>query len=113
MESAAKSEEIQTESEHNEDETVELHSTVMGCSFSDPAEREKVDDISEFCFESDHMALKENKDYHALLRALVLLKTQKIQSIQDIDKLLGARSKAKKDQLHFLENLITRSNTGS
>ena len=51
------------------------------------------------------MALKENKDYHALLRALVLLETQKIQSIQDIDKLLGARSEAKKDPLNFLEKL--------
>ena len=86
-------------------DSTEMPSSVLGCSFSNPVCRDKVDDISEFYFESDHLALKENKDYHALLRTLVILESQKIQSIQDVDKLLQVQSKAKENPLLFLESL--------
>merc|ERR1712130_407555 len=78
-------------------DSLEMPSSVLGCEFSDAACRQKVDDICEFYFESDHLALKENKDYHALLRTLVILESQKIQSIQDIDKLLQVQSRAKEN----------------
>merc|ERR1719445_2477898 len=82
-----------------------MPSSVLGCNFSNPVCRDKVDDISEFYFESDHLALKENKDYHALLRTLVILESQKIQSIQDIDKLLQVQNRAKENPNSFLESL--------
>jgi len=97
--------EINDESRTPRRDSIEMPSSVLGCEFSNPECREKVDDISEFYFESDHLALKENKDYHALLRTLVILESQKIQSIQDIDKLLQVQRKAKENPLSFLESL--------
>ena len=63
--------EINEESDRKETpkhDSIEMPSSVLGCNFSNPVCRDKVDDVSEFYFESDHLALKENKDYHALLR---------------------------------------------
>ena len=41
-----------------------------------------VDGADEFHFESDHLALKENKDYRVLLKTILTLQVQRTQAIQ-------------------------------
>ncbi|KAM0732787.1 ZZ-type zinc finger-containing protein 3 [Formica fusca] len=60
---------------------------------------------SEFFFESDHLALKGNKDYSAFLKTIVILEAQRIQAIKDLDELKSARSKAIKDPISFVAQL--------
>ncbi|KAF7382192.1 ZZ-type zinc finger-containing protein 3 [Vespula maculifrons] len=63
------------------------------------------DEEREFYFESDHLALKGNKNYTALLKTIVILEAQRTQAIEDLDKLLAARSKAMKDPISFVAQL--------
>lgn len=72
-------------------------------------EENKSEDVepSEFYFESDHLALKGNKDYTTLLKTIVILEAQRVQAIEDLDKLLAIRSKALKDR----SNIVRSSNT--
>lgn len=60
---------------------------------------------SEFYFESDHLALKGNKDYTTLLKTIVILEAQRTQAIEDLDKLLAIRSKALKDPISFVAQI--------
>ncbi|XP_015604351.1 ZZ-type zinc finger-containing protein 3 isoform X4 [Cephus cinctus] len=59
----------------------------------------------EYFFESDHLALKGNKDYTALLKTIVILEAQRTQAIVDLDKLLAARCNATKDPISFVAQL--------
>ena len=62
-------------------------SQVLGCRFSASQGRDETDeDVGEFYFESDHLALKGNPDYLALLRTLAVLEGQKVAAVQDIDR---------------------------
>ena len=60
---------------------------------------------SEFYFESDHLALKGNKDYNTVLKTIVILEAQRAQAIEDLDKLLSIRSKALKDPISFVAQI--------
>lgn len=70
-------------------------------------EENKSEDVepSEFYFESDHLALKGNKDYTTLLKTIVILEAQRVQAIEDLDKLLAIRSKALKDPISFVAQI--------
>ena len=47
------------------------------------------DDLSQpFPFETEHVALRGNTDYHKLLSTIALLEAQRTQAIHDVDKLL-------------------------
>lgn len=59
----------------------------------------------EFYFESDHLALKGNKDYCAFLKTIVILAAQRTQAIEDLDKLMSTRVKAIKDPISFVAQL--------
>lgn len=59
----------------------------------------------QFYFESDHLALKGNKDYMALLKAVVTLEAQRTQAIKDLDKLMESREKALQDPISFVAQL--------
>lgn len=59
----------------------------------------------EFFFESDHLALKGNKDYSAFLKTIVILEAQRIQAIKDLDELKSARAKAIKNPISFVAQL--------
>lgn len=59
----------------------------------------------EFFFESDHLALKGNKDYSAFLKTIVILEAQRIQAIKDLDELKSTRAKAIKDPISFVAQL--------
>ncbi|XP_015124990.1 ZZ-type zinc finger-containing protein 3 [Diachasma alloeum] len=63
------------------------------------------DDNNEFYFESDHLALKGNKDYMSLLQTIVMLEAQRTQAIRDLDTLLSFRAKAMKDPISFVSEL--------
>ncbi|KAH0946503.1 hypothetical protein HN011_003237 [Eciton burchellii] len=60
---------------------------------------------NEFYFESDHLALKGNKDYSAFLKTIVILQAQQTQAIEDLDKLMAARAKAMQDPISFVAQL--------
>lgn len=59
----------------------------------------------EFAFESDHLALRGNKDYCNLLKHIVKLEAQKVQALKDIENLGVAQKKALEDPLAFIEKL--------
>jgi ZZ-type zinc finger-containing protein 3 len=60
---------------------------------------------SEFYFESDHLALKGNPDYLALVRVLVSLELKKVEAVSDIDTLLREKAQALSSPLQFAERL--------
>jgi hypothetical protein len=66
---------------------------------------EESDDDGTYCFESDHLALKGNKDYQKLLKALVMLEAQKKQAIKDLDTLMECQKVALRDPIKFVQNL--------
>lgn len=64
-----------------------------------------LDEECEFYFESDHLALKGDKDYSAFLKTIVTLEAQRAQAIRDLDELKTARSKAMEDPIAFVAQL--------
>jgi hypothetical protein len=68
-------------------------------------EKVEMAEESEFYFESDHLALKGNADYLALVRVLVSLELKKIQAVSDIDTLLREKARALASPLQFAERL--------
>lgn len=59
----------------------------------------------EFAFETDHLALRGNKDYCNLLKYIVKLEAQKIKALKDIEDLAEAKRNALDDPLTFIGNL--------
>lgn len=70
-----------------------------------PEEKYTDNEDNEFYFESDHLALKGNKDYMSLLKSIVVLQAQRTQAIADLDKLMDSRAKATKDPISFVAQL--------
>lgn len=62
-------------------------------------------EFNEFYFESDHLALRNNKDYLGLLKTVVTLEALRVKSLEDLDKLIGWRQKALKDPVSFASQL--------
>ncbi|XP_062515907.1 ZZ-type zinc finger-containing protein 3-like isoform X2 [Corticium candelabrum] len=62
-----------------------------------------------FCFESDHLALKNNTDYQKLLQALVCLERQRCQAIQDLEKLYAMQDQALNDPTSFIQQLRNKT----
>ncbi|XP_057290097.1 ZZ-type zinc finger-containing protein 3-like [Hydractinia symbiolongicarpus] len=61
--------------------------------------------LNQFYFESDHLAIKNNKDYHKLLQTLAVLEAQKVQAVKDLEKLNSLKTEALADPLTFVKNL--------
>lgn len=59
----------------------------------------------EFAFETDHLALRGNKDYSNLLKYIVMLEAQKVQALKDIEDLGVAQHKALDDPVQFVHDL--------
>ncbi|XP_034232129.1 ZZ-type zinc finger-containing protein 3 [Thrips palmi] len=55
---------------------------------------EEDDEPDEFFFESDHLALKGNKDYLSLLKTLAILQAQRSRALQDLDTIQSIKQKA-------------------
>lgn len=62
-------------------------------------------DNEELCFESDHLALRGNPDYAAVLRTIAILQAQRIQATKEVDKLSLAEKKALDDPEAFVAKL--------
>lgn len=60
---------------------------------------------NEFYFESDHLALRGDPDYSAVLRTIAILQAQRIQVTKDIDKIAEAERVALADPEEFIGKL--------
>lgn len=79
---------------------------------SQQKDSEDPDDIGEFFFESDHLALRGNADYRNMLKTLAVLEAQRIQVVQDIEKLIAVREQALEDPIRFVERLQKKEDLG-
>ena len=70
------------------------------------------EDLDVFFFESDHVALKGNKDYQNMLRAICLLEAQRTQSVKDMDRLIECERECLSDPIGFVGKLQNRVDPG-
>nr|XP_020824189.1 ZZ-type zinc finger-containing protein 3 isoform X3 [Phascolarctos cinereus] len=68
-----------------------------------PEEDEEEPDV--YYFESDHVALKHNKDYQRLLQTIAVLEAQRTQAVQDLESLGRHQREALKNPIGFVEKL--------
>ncbi|XP_032216662.1 ZZ-type zinc finger-containing protein 3 isoform X3 [Mustela erminea] len=66
---------------------------------------EEDDDPDVYYFESDHVALKHNKDYQRLLQTIAVLEAQRSQAVQDLESLGKHQKEALKNPIGFVEKL--------
>ncbi|XP_036203306.1 ZZ-type zinc finger-containing protein 3 isoform X7 [Myotis myotis] len=66
---------------------------------------EEDDDPDVYYFESDHVALKHNKDYQRLLQTIAVLEAQRSQAVQDLESLSRHQKEALKNPIGFVEKL--------
>ncbi|XP_051051514.1 ZZ-type zinc finger-containing protein 3 isoform X2 [Phodopus roborovskii] len=76
-----------------------------------PAEDED-DDPDVYYFESDHVALKHNKDYQRLLQTIAVLEAQRSQAVQDLESLGKHQREALKNPIGFVEKLQKKADIG-
>ncbi|XP_053326041.1 ZZ-type zinc finger-containing protein 3 [Spea bombifrons] len=65
-----------------------------------------------YYFESDHLALKHNKDYQRLLQTISVLEAQRTQALQDLERLARHQREALADPVGFVEMLQKKINLG-
>uniref|UniRef100_H9H8N6 ZZ-type zinc finger-containing protein 3 n=1 Tax=Monodelphis domestica TaxID=13616 RepID=H9H8N6_MONDO len=68
-----------------------------------PEDDEEEPDV--YYFESDHVALKHNKDYQRLLQTIAVLEAQRTQAVQDLESLGRHQREALKNPIGFVEKL--------
>ncbi|XP_030061268.1 ZZ-type zinc finger-containing protein 3 isoform X2 [Microcaecilia unicolor] len=73
---------------------------------------EEEEDPDVYYFESDHVALKHNKDYQRLLQTIAVLEAQRTQSVQDLECLDRCQRESLKDPVGFVENLQKKVDLG-
>ena len=76
-------------------------------SVSSSADKNETDNElnQDYYFESDHLALRGNKDYYNLLRTVCLLEAQRTVAVKDLDKLVEAEKDALANPVAFVEKL--------
>ncbi|XP_040607522.1 ZZ-type zinc finger-containing protein 3 isoform X2 [Mesocricetus auratus] len=70
------------------------------------------DDPDVYYFESDHVALKHNKDYQRLLQTIAVLEAQRSQAVQDLESLGKHQREALKNPIGFVEKLQKKADIG-
>ncbi|XP_070775061.1 ZZ-type zinc finger-containing protein 3 [Enoplosus armatus] len=75
-------------------------------------EEEEEEEPDVYYFESDHLALKHNKDYQRLLQTIGVLEAQRTQAILDLETLARQQREALTDPISFVEQLQKRVNLG-
>ncbi|XP_060535499.1 ZZ-type zinc finger-containing protein 3 [Cylas formicarius] len=65
-----------------------------------------------FSFETDHLALKGNKDYSEVLKTLVVLTAQREQALKDYKRVAELKAEALRDPLETLERVRKDGNLG-
>ncbi|XP_016048486.2 ZZ-type zinc finger-containing protein 3 isoform X1 [Erinaceus europaeus] len=73
---------------------------------------EEDDDPDVYYFESDHVALKHNKDYQRLLQTIAVLEAQRSQAVQDLESLGRYQREALKNPIGFVEKLQKKADIG-
>ncbi|XP_075413516.1 ZZ-type zinc finger-containing protein 3 isoform X1 [Tenrec ecaudatus] len=73
---------------------------------------EEDDDPDVYYFESDHVALKHNKDYQRLLQTIAVLEAQRSQAVQDLESLGRHQRDALKNPIGFVEKLQKKADIG-
>ncbi|XP_023944446.2 ZZ-type zinc finger-containing protein 3 [Bicyclus anynana] len=58
-----------------------------------------------FAFETDHLAIRGNKDYSEMLKYIIQLETQKTTALQNIEDLCETQNKALEDPVAFVQDL--------
>ncbi|KAG9334078.1 hypothetical protein JZ751_009170 [Albula glossodonta] len=85
--------------------------SVVSASTKEPAaiqaaeEEEDEEEPDVYYFESDHLALKHNKDYQRLLQTISVLEAQRTQAILDLETLARHQREALRDPISFVEKL--------
>lgn len=74
---------------------------------SDDDDNEYNSDNEDFYFESDHLPLRGNSDYRAVLRSIVILEAQRIEVAKHIDKIVQVKQRALRDPEEFLRKLTS------
>uniref|UniRef100_A0A673BF03 ZZ-type zinc finger-containing protein 3 n=1 Tax=Sphaeramia orbicularis TaxID=375764 RepID=A0A673BF03_9TELE len=83
---------------------------VMCSQAAEEEEEEEEPDV--YYFESDHLALKHNKDYQRLLQTIGVLEAQRTQAILDLETLARQQREALESPISFVEQLQKRVNLG-
>ncbi|XP_077133667.1 ZZ-type zinc finger-containing protein 3 [Ranitomeya variabilis] len=76
-----------------------------------PAEEED-EEPDVYYFESDHVALKHNKDYQRLLQTISVLEAQRSQAVLDMERLSQHQRDAVTDPIGFVEKLQEKVDVG-
>uniref|UniRef100_A0A674MFQ2 ZZ-type zinc finger-containing protein 3 n=1 Tax=Takifugu rubripes TaxID=31033 RepID=A0A674MFQ2_TAKRU len=76
------------------------------------AAKEEEEEPDVYFFESDHLALKHNKDYQRLLQTISVLEAQRTQAILDLETLACHQREALDDPIKFVEQLQEQVNLG-
>ncbi|XP_076828577.1 LOW QUALITY PROTEIN: ZZ-type zinc finger-containing protein 3 [Brachyhypopomus gauderio] len=75
-------------------------------------EDEEEEDPDVYYFESDHLALKHNKDYQRLLQTISVLEAQRTQAILDLETLARHQKQALANPITFVDHLQKRVELG-
>uniref|UniRef100_A0A8C5EZR8 ZZ-type zinc finger-containing protein 3 n=1 Tax=Gouania willdenowi TaxID=441366 RepID=A0A8C5EZR8_GOUWI len=75
-------------------------------------DEEEEDEPDVYYFESDHLALKHNKDYQRLLQTIGVLEAQRTQAIVDLEMLTSHQKDALSDPISFVEQLQKQVSVG-
>ncbi|XP_067845962.1 ZZ-type zinc finger-containing protein 3 [Heptranchias perlo] len=81
-------------------------------SNSQQSREEEEEEPDVYYFESDHVALKHNKDYQRLLQTIAVLEAQRAQAIQDLECLSKHQKEGLKEPITFVENLQQKVDMG-
>ncbi|KAK7944880.1 hypothetical protein WMY93_000608 [Mugilogobius chulae] len=84
--------------------------TTAAAAEEEEDEEEEEPDV--YFFESDHLALKHNKDYQRLLQTIGVLEAQRTQAILDLEALSRHQRDALHDPVSFVEQLQKQVNLG-
>ncbi|KAK2822713.1 hypothetical protein Q5P01_022778 [Channa striata] len=95
---------------HVDGKEVESHNELTQSQAAEEEEEEEEPDV--YYFESDHLALKHNKDYQRLLQTIGVLEAQRTQAILDLETLVCHQREALTDPIDFVEKLQKRVNLG-
>ncbi|XP_015926206.2 ZZ-type zinc finger-containing protein 3 [Parasteatoda tepidariorum] len=77
----------------------------LNCENEEVTSDTNSNNLDEFCFETDHLALKANNDYKNLLKTISILEAQRCQAIKDLDRLHELQEEALTDPIGFVERL--------
>ena len=88
----------------HQDVDLRMPSELLKCQFKQEKDNDIIDIPGEFYFETDHEVLRNNSDYHSLLKTLAILQAQKIQAVKDIENLIQCKQLAAKNPSNFLSD---------